>query len=73
MARLPSPGEYGLSVLGTTVFLVADAIRALAGGAYLVQTKELSSDKIRTSCTVSLIVTLVMASTLAFLARPIAA
>jgi O-antigen/teichoic acid export membrane protein len=73
MARLLSPGEYGLSVLGSTVFLVADAIRGLAGGAYLVQTKELSSDKIRTSCTVSLIVTLVMASTLAFLARPIAA
>jgi len=44
-----------------------------AGGAYLVQTQELSPDKIRTSCTVSLIVTLVMASTLAFLARPIAA
>jgi O-antigen/teichoic acid export membrane protein len=73
MARLLSPGEYGLSVLGTTVILVAEGIRSLAGGSYLVQTKELSSDQIRTSCTISLIVTLVMMSTLALLARPIAA
>jgi len=73
MARLLSPGEYGLSVLGTTVILVAEGIRSLAGGSYLVQTEELSSDQIRTSCTISLIVTLVMMSTLALLARPIAA
>jgi O-antigen/teichoic acid export membrane protein len=73
MARLLSPGEYGLSVLGTAVILVADAIRSLAGGSYLVQTKELSSDKIRTSCTLSLIVTLVMTSALAVLAPLMAA
>jgi O-antigen/teichoic acid export membrane protein len=35
MARLLSPGEYGLAVLGTAVILVADAIRSLAGGSYL--------------------------------------
>jgi O-antigen/teichoic acid export membrane protein len=72
MARLISPGEYGLSVLGTTVLLVADAIRSLAGGSYLIQTKELSSDKIRTSCTISLIVTVVMTFVLVLLASPIA-
>ena len=72
MARLLTPAEYGLSVLGTAIVLIADAVRGLAGGTYLVQTKELNYDKIRTSCTISLVVTFVMASTLALLARPIA-
>jgi O-antigen/teichoic acid export membrane protein len=73
MARLLTPAEYGLSVLGTAVVLIADAVRGLAGGNYLIQTPELSSEKIRTSCTISLLVTLVMVSALALLARPIAA
>jgi O-antigen/teichoic acid export membrane protein len=72
MARLISPGEYGLSVLGITVLFIADAIRSLAGASYLIQVKELSSDKIRTSCTISLIVTFAMTFTLVFSARPIA-
>ena len=73
MARLLTPGEYGLSVLGGAVFLIADAIRGLAGGSYLVQTKELNSNKIRTSWTISLLVTLLMALAVAGVARPIAA
>jgi O-antigen/teichoic acid export membrane protein len=68
MARLISPSEYGLAVLGTTVLFIADAIRSLAGASYLIQVKELNSDKIRTSCTISLIVTLAMTFTLLILA-----
>jgi hypothetical protein len=55
-----------------TVLFIADAIRSLAGASYLIQVKELSSDKIRTSCTISLIVTFAMTFTLVFSARPIA-
>jgi len=49
MARLLTPAEYGMSVLGTAIVLIADAVRGLAGGTYLIQTKELNYDKIRTS------------------------
>ena len=41
MARLLSPDEYGVSVLGGAVFAVVEAIRALGGGAYLIRKKEL--------------------------------
>ena len=55
MARLLAPGEYGVSALGTAVLGIAEAIRALGGGAYLIQQKELASENIRTTFTVSLI------------------
>ncbi len=72
MSRLLTPAEYGLSVLGGAILLIADAIRGLAGGAYLVQTEGLNSDKIRTSWTISVLVTLVMAIAVIGMARPIA-
>ncbi len=72
MSRLLTPAEYGLSVLGGAILLIADAIRGLAGGAYLVQTEGLNSDKIRTSWTISVLVTLVMAIAVTGMARPIA-
>jgi O-antigen/teichoic acid export membrane protein len=60
MARLLTPAEYGLAVLGTSAFAIAEAFRGLGGGAYLVQEKELNRDKIRTTYTISLLVTIVM-------------
>jgi O-antigen/teichoic acid export membrane protein len=71
MARLLAPGEYGVWVLGGAVFAVAEAMRALGGGAYLIQQKELSPENIRTSFTVSLIVTVVLTATVALLAGPL--
>jgi len=71
MARLLAPGEYGVSALGTAVFAIAEAIRALGGGAYLIQQKELASENIRTTFTVSLIVTFVSTTTIVFLAGPL--
>ena len=53
MARLLAPDEYGISVLGAAVFAVAEAIRALGGGAYLIQKKDLTPDDVRSSFTVS--------------------
>ena len=49
MARLLTPDEYGVSVLGGALFAVAESIRALGGGAYLIQKKELTSDDVRSS------------------------
>lgn len=61
MARLLTPKEYGVAALGAAVFGIAEAIRALGGGAYLIQRKELSSASIRTTVTVSLMTTLALA------------
>jgi hypothetical protein len=69
MARLPD--EYGVSVLGGAVFAVAEAIRPLGGGAYLIQKKELTSDDVRSSFTVSLSVTIVLTAALMLLLGPL--
>ncbi len=71
MARLLAPGEYGVSVLGGAVYAVAEAIRALGGGAYLIQKKELAAQNIRACFTVSLAVTIVLATALVFLSGPL--
>jgi O-antigen/teichoic acid export membrane protein len=72
-ARLVAPGEYGISVLGTAVLAMAEAVRELGGGAYLIQQGDLSREKVRTTFTVSLLVTLAAIAILAFLAKPAAA
>jgi O-antigen/teichoic acid export membrane protein len=72
LARLLAPSEYGVAVLGGSIFAVAEALRAVGGGAYLIQKSELSSDNIRACFTVSLIVTILVAVALLLLARPLA-
>jgi O-antigen/teichoic acid export membrane protein len=71
MARLLAPEEYGISVLGGAVFAVAEAIRALGGGTYLIQKKELSSDDVRSSFTVGLAVTIGLTAALMLLSGPL--
>jgi O-antigen/teichoic acid export membrane protein len=67
LARLLTPSEFGISVLGASLLGVAEAIRELGSIAYLVQQKDLTQGKIRTVFTVSLIVTLVMTIVLVML------
>jgi O-antigen/teichoic acid export membrane protein len=71
MARLLAPGEYGVSVLGAAVMAVAEAIRALGGGAYLIQKKDLSTENIQSSFTVNMLVTIVLTSVLLLSSGPI--
>lgn len=71
MARLLTPGEYGVAALGAAVFGIAEAMRALGGGAYLIQHKDLSNATIRTTVTVNLMVTIVVALALVLIAAPL--
>jgi O-antigen/teichoic acid export membrane protein len=71
IARLLTPREYGISVLGSAVFAVAEAVRAVSGGAYLIQERELAAEKIRASFTVNMIVTLCLAIVLFLFAGPL--
>jgi O-antigen/teichoic acid export membrane protein len=72
LARLLAPAEYGVTVLGGSVFALAEALRAVGGGAYLIQKRELFPENIRACFTVSLAATITITLTLILLADPLA-
>ena len=72
LAQILTAEEYGLAVVGMSVSAIAEAFRELGGGAYLIQRKVLDSDHIRTTITVSFIITLIMAAVIILLAEPLA-
>ena len=72
LARLLPPAEYGVAVLSGAVFVLADALRALGGGAYLIQKPQLLPEDIRASFTLSLVATITIALVLTLLAGPLA-
>jgi O-antigen/teichoic acid export membrane protein len=73
LARLLAPDQYGVTVVGGAVFTIADALRGLSGGAYLIQKKEVSQEDIRACFTLSLIATILVGASMAALAGPLAA
>ena len=72
LARLLTPAEFGISVLGTAVVGIAEAIRELGSISYLVQEKELTLRKTRTVFSISLIVTTFITILLVVLSGPLA-
>lgn len=72
LARLLAPSEYGVAVLGGAILAIAEALRAVGGGAYLIQKQELTHDNIRACFTVSLAATLLVTAALLLLAAPLA-
>jgi O-antigen/teichoic acid export membrane protein len=65
MARLLTPREFGIAVIGMTVYTIAEAARELGGGAYLIQNQGLTHEHIRTTFTISLVITLTVTALLA--------
>jgi O-antigen/teichoic acid export membrane protein len=61
IARLLRPEEFGLAVLGLSIWTFAEGLRELGITSYLVQQPELTIAKIRTSFTIVLMLTLIMA------------
>ncbi len=72
IARLLAPEEYGVSVLSASVFAVAEAVRAIGGGTYLIQHRALTAEDVRTSFTVNLLVTIILATVLCLFCGPLA-
>jgi O-antigen/teichoic acid export membrane protein len=72
VARLIGPAAFGVSVLGGSAFVIAEAFRELGGGAYLIQQKELTQKKVRTSITTSVLVSIAISLCLYFTAGSIA-
>jgi O-antigen/teichoic acid export membrane protein len=72
LARLLTPAEYGVALLGGAILAVAEAIRELAGGAYLVRERDLTPEKVRSTTTLSALITLAAAALLVLAASPLA-
>ncbi|MCB1549083.1 MAG: oligosaccharide flippase family protein [Hyphomicrobiaceae bacterium] len=60
-ARLLSPREFGIAVLGNALIGLADVLRDFGGSAFVVQTSEASRDRLRTVFTVTFALTAIMA------------
>lgn len=72
IARLMGPAEFGISVLGMAALAIAEVIRDFGGGAYIIQEKQLTIERIRTAFTITLAWTLLLTGALFLGAGPIA-
>lgn len=72
IARLMDPAEFGISVLGMAALAIAEVIRDFGGGAYIIQEKQLTIERIRTAFTITLMWTLILTVTLFLAAGPLA-
>lgn len=73
LARLLTPEEYGVAVLGGFIFALADPLRDLGSQAYLIQERELTRAKVQTAFTASLAMTWALAALIWLGAERIAA
>ena len=71
LARLLTPAEYGVSSLAFAIMGIAEAVRELAGGSFIVREHDLTAEKIRSTTTVNIMVTAVVSIFLLFAAGPL--
>ena len=72
IARLMGPAEFGISVLGMAALAIAEVIRDFGGGAYIIQEKQLTIERVRTAFTITLAWTLILTVALLLAAEPLA-
>ena len=72
LARLLAPAEYGVVLIAGSIISMAEAIRELAGTGYLVREQDLSVDKIRSTTTLSALVTVAVVAAILLAAEPLA-
>src|SRR6476469_6204770 len=61
LARLLGPEEFGISVIGGALLVLAESLRESGSIHYLVQQQDLTLPKIRTAFTLNLIVSIILA------------
>ena len=64
ISQLLTPGEVGVSVLGTGVMLLSQSIREFSSGIYLIQRQQLKQDDVRSFVTLQMLATLVVFATI---------
>ncbi|MGE0766453.1 MAG: oligosaccharide flippase family protein [Hyphomicrobiaceae bacterium] len=72
LARLLTPAEYGVVVLASSINSIAEAIREVAGTGYLVRENNLSVEKVRSTTTLSVLVTVLVVLAILLAAEPLA-
>ena len=72
MARLVKPSDFGAAAIGTAIFAIAEAIRSLSGTTYLIQHRDLQSHTVRTSFTLNLVITCLLAALIVLSANRLA-
>ena len=72
VARLLRPDEFGLAFLGMSIWAVAEVVREAGITTYLVQQPRLTTAKVRTSFTIMLLLTLILAGCITLAASYIA-
>jgi O-antigen/teichoic acid export membrane protein len=72
VARLLTPAEVGVFAIGIGLIAIVEAFREFGVGAYLVQERELTPEKIRTAFTIMLLLSLLLAGALHVSAGPVA-
>jgi O-antigen/teichoic acid export membrane protein len=72
MARLLTPGQIGIFSIGAVVVGVTQLIRDFGIGQYLIQERELTTERIRAAYTLTLVIAWAMAALLALFSAPIA-
>lgn len=72
LARLLTPAEFGVVPLAAGIMSIAEAIRELAGTAYLVREQDLTREKVRSTTTLSALVTVVVTALILLTAEPLA-
>jgi O-antigen/teichoic acid export membrane protein len=73
MSRLLTPGEIGLYMIASSIFVLADSFRTFGVGVYVVQEQDLRRETLRTAFTITLVLSLATAGVLTLLASPLAA
>jgi O-antigen/teichoic acid export membrane protein len=72
LARLLTPAEYGVVVLASAIYSIAEAIREAAGTGYLIRENDLSLEKVRSTTTLSALITVIVSSAILLAAEPLA-
>lgn len=72
-ARLLTPADFGVAVLGWAVVGLADSLREFGASTFLIQQTEITSEKLRTAFTIMLLLSFVLSATLFLLSPSIAA
>jgi O-antigen/teichoic acid export membrane protein len=72
IARLINPAEFGVTVLGSAVLLMANTLRDVGTSAYIVQAQDLTLAKLRAAFTLNLILTIIILACLVLTAPTLA-
>ncbi len=72
-ARLLTPADFGVAVLGWTVVGLADSLREFGASTFLIQQTQITREKVRTAFTIMLLLSFVLSATLFLLSPSVAA